>query len=133
MRGSIPTIAEAKDTQDLLGKVNDRIRRINAILSAPETPSTTTTITNLVAAGLTLTRVTTDPYTIVATDDILLFELGSGVAYLPQISGLKTRKILYCFNESGGNVVVAGYSGDTVGGNSGVTLNDGSSFPLVYE
>lgn len=82
-------------------------------------------------AGLNQITVTSTPYTVSTTDEVITCGSGASVVNLPSLASLPSRKVLYLLNVSGGTLTVNPFSGDTIGGLSVLSLVTGAYFQLI--
>jgi hypothetical protein len=107
----------------LANAINDRLRRI--------TPTTTATVTTeATSSALSLVTVSTSPYSIPSTVDLVIFVSGSGTATLPAAAGF-TRRPLWLINASSGNVTLNSSGSDTVASAASMTLYAGGRYQLI--
>ena len=118
----------ASSADALVLAINDRIRRINQLSTAPaqKAAPTVITVTTPAASATSLKGrfVTTTPYVVDGVnDDVLTFMPGSSVVTLPALTTGMRRRVFYLINASGGTLALHPAAGDTVDGVS-------TSFPL---
>jgi hypothetical protein len=76
--------------------------------------------------------VTTTPYSVQPSDEVLRFGSGASVVNLPS-SAAVSRHVLRLLNRSGADLALNAASGDTIEGGSSLTLPAGSSFEIVSD
>lgn len=74
--------------------------------------------------------VSTTPYAVTASNDVITFIAGSSVANLPSLA-LQFRKPLWLINASSGSITVNPFAGDTTEGLPSITLTPGARFQLM--
>lgn len=74
--------------------------------------------------------VSTTPYAVVITDQVLTFAAGASVVNLPSLATI-TRHEIWLINKSGSTLTVNPFSGDTVNGLSAFPLYNGAYYQII--
>jgi hypothetical protein len=74
--------------------------------------------------------VTTTPYSVSPSDDVITFDTGSSVANLPSLA-LQFRKPLWLINISASTITVNAFAGDSTDGLSSFSITPGARYQLI--
>jgi hypothetical protein len=114
----------------LILEINDRLRRIAQGLGAggggvvgPAGPAGT-------GGTLNQVTVTTTPYDVLVSDDVVTFAAGSAVANLPDLSTIPRHEMTF-INASAATVTLHAFAGDTIDGAATLALTPGARYQMI--
>lgn len=87
-------------------------------------------VPKLPGGDLAQSLITTTPYDVQPTDDVLTFGAGASVVNLPALADV-ARHVIRFVNRSGSSLTLNPASGETIEGASSLTLQNGSSYTLI--
>jgi hypothetical protein len=114
----------------LVLELNDRLRRIaqglgsSGAIPGPAGPAGTG------GAALNQVFVSTTPYDVLVSDDVITFTTGASVANMPDLS-LIPRHAMYFINDSSATVTLHAFAGDTIDGAATLALTPGARWQII--